>query len=181
MKPRLNALTVPETDRYWVVELEEKGQHHFQFPGFPKAGQAIECAMAYSDRAQGSGVQTANVLAGLVTGYCWYHRGMVLETEAPNLGASHDTLLAYSEKVSAELQDAGYSSTDLLAFYNQATPILLEWWSDLHGITATGVDEDDDAEPPEPEETEWTTEDGANPGPFEDTPDSSTDQSSAAA
>ena len=180
MKPRLHALTVPETDRYWSVELEDKGEYHFQFPGFPRAGQAVECAMAYHEvlGQNSSPTQVAHVVSGLFVGYCWYHRGMALEAERPNLGASHESLIAYSEAVSAELQDYGFAAPEILRMYYAAVPVLLGWWRDLHGIGGRGADPDAPTEAPEP--AEWTTEDGADPGPFTDSPDSPTEQSSAA-
>lgn len=174
MKPRLNALTVPETPRYWSVEVEEKGEHHFRFPSYSRASLAVDFRNARMTR---DGVATWIEQAGILLGMCWWHRGMELTTQPPHMGSSHQSLAEYSEAVIDELQEAGYTLAHIDVLYAAALPRMTEYTGDLIELYKPMLDkleeakaeaEAEDGEDEEPEGVEWTEDDQSNPGPFVD-------------
>jgi hypothetical protein len=130
-------LTIPDSPRYWTVDVPgagpTSGPHHFRTPYFgvatavlaalntsPASPPMIELgpeptpAEYAEQRRQALAVLTLAVpFAGLVVGACWWHRGFALESVLPLADLSPASLLAYGHEVAAELQDAEYSMLDL--------------------------------------------------------------------
>lgn len=180
MKPRLIPLEIPQTDRYWMVQLDELGEHHFRFPNYTRAALVLDYARALEGR-ESTQLQRTLDLAGVAVGFFWWHRAHELETEQPHAGASHERLSWYGESVMDELQEQGYSIGSIIQLHAGIMPRLSEYGADLF-LMQTGqrledylqekAAEDADSsglelQPAEPENgAEWTVEDGADPGPF---------------
>lgn len=113
MQPRVEPLTIPDSERYFAVDLGDKGVHHFRLPDF--TAPHIISEFASKIRHQRRADQA--MLAGLALGLCWYHRAYELETEPPEEETAR-ALRAYSRAVQGELVDAGYTNLHLLQMLN---------------------------------------------------------------
>lgn len=143
MRPRYEPLTIPESPRYFVVELA-KGRHHLRLPDFT----AIELIGEYSRRDDAGRRAHQAMLSGLAVGLCWYHRAQELETPAP-VGREVADLEEYSRAVQSELMEAGYRVTDLLALGTAAmlhiTRLRREEEQEIREVLGNGGAESDSA------------------------------------
>lgn len=115
MKPRETPLTVPDSPRYWVVDLAPRGAHHFRFPTFSRASRVLRLVTDHRWEEQTATAmgEKAPALAAVV-GACWFNRGLALDADYPTgPNVSDEALWAYGEAVCDELIDLGYSLIDL--------------------------------------------------------------------
>jgi len=98
MTPRAEVREVPTTPRYFAVDLDGRGLHHFRLPTYSDAAVLFELFEIdpFSDLV---------LWAGMAVGLCWWHRGYDLDTPIPP-GRSAGALAAYSRAVQDELLDA---------------------------------------------------------------------------
>lgn len=98
------------TDRpgYLVVDVPGKGPHHFRLP---PASRAQRIGDLYRERT-GSGTALMYEAAGAMVGAAWRHETLELEAVFPETPTT-SSLVAYSEAVQLELEEAGYSEIDL--------------------------------------------------------------------
>lgn len=112
MNPRKESLTIPDTPRYWSVEIGSKGAHHFRDMTYSKAMRMIPRLQALKPNNAASMGAPAMNLGGLAIGLTWHHRAYTLATPFPGWDGDLDD---YGDEVIGELQDAGYSLSDVTA------------------------------------------------------------------
>jgi|DEB0MinimDraft_3_1074331.scaffolds.fasta_scaffold00047_28 hypothetical protein len=118
MTPRAKALTIPDSDRYWTLELPEKGEHHFRNLTYGKAAKLVKMLKNSGLVNGGMGIESIGDLldlAGIAIGLTWWHRAYKLETPFPGWAGD---LEEYGDEVIGELQDQGYTFKDVLALVN---------------------------------------------------------------
>lgn len=122
MIPRLQPLAVPEGQRYWSVDLEARGVHHFRFPGFGLAAEACLHYYRHSPAIEAAELQVEQTAArmpilGVFIGLSWWHRAAALETVLAPDALTDAGLAAYSRAVIAELEDRDYSLSAILRMH----------------------------------------------------------------
>lgn len=115
--------TAPHRDitghRIMTVEVEGQGPYHFRFPSFSAAARYVGLLQSAGD-AENSTARLSGILdvAGYVTGACWHHPTMDLDSGgAPTIdpeGAWH----SYGDMVIDELQESGWSLSQVMALSN---------------------------------------------------------------
>ena len=130
MKARIKslALPVPLTDRYWQLNIEDRGLLTFRHPYYGVASAVVQCLIAHREDDAGLSPQATAErmlpMCGLVIGACWQHPTLELETQL-DLGKLADAdLVAYGHRVCEELQDAGWSLLDLVELLGGIAPEL---------------------------------------------------------
>jgi len=126
MKPRREALTVPDRKRYWCVELEERGEHHFRFPLFARVvmlGDVVTGMQRKGDSFSVREMMLHTGRMGAVIGACWHHRAFALETEWP-ADADEASTIAYGEAVCDELQEEDYNLLEIVDLFNSILPAI---------------------------------------------------------
>ncbi len=164
MRPLLDPRPVKDTPRYWFVETEEHGQHHFRFPSYGRAYQILHFAAATKQVPQ---IMRTFELAGIAIGFCWWHRAFDLEAKPPHKGASDRSLSEYSDQVIDELQEAGYDDTEIEELFVAVMGPLNAWADDVKAAkTPTELKKDVELDKGAPDPVAFTEEDGPDPGPF---------------
>jgi len=128
MIPRPAPLTIPATPRYWTVDLDGKGQHHFKMPTYSTIEALAEVLVDRLHLAGEDGkvnlhnvARQAHVMA-LLLGACWHHRALALEAVAPGADASPDAWVAYGVAVEEELVERGYDLLEITGLFNAVMP-----------------------------------------------------------
>ena len=163
MKPLLDPRPIKDTPRYWYVKIGVRGEHHFRFPSYGRAYQILHFASAVREVPA---LMRTFELAGLAIGLAWWHRAFDLEAEVPHKGASDRTLSEYSDQVVDELQEEGYTDSDIEDLFVAVMGPLNAWADDVKETRTpkerkTEASRDDAAEP-----EEYTEEGGPDPGPL---------------
>jgi len=118
MKPRTDLRVVPETSRYFAVDLGDQfGKFHFRFPSY---GRAAKLVGLLQDFKSGDGLDKLVDLldvAGYAIGQCWHNRGYDLDAGTPP-GTEGDGWRTYGDKVVDELQEHGLGLKDLMKVVN---------------------------------------------------------------
>jgi hypothetical protein len=122
MKGRGSPLVVPESSRYFSIDLGDKGAHHLRFPMLDTASrlQAWLMERQVPDSAGGA------LYSGAVIGAFWWHRAKRLEAALP-LRADHDAIDAYAAAVLDELQDDDYTAAEIKALGTACDEALADW------------------------------------------------------
>ena len=125
MIPRTQPLIIPDSKRYWFVELDG-GQHHWRFPYYGVASQLLKLSAKYQKRDKEAPATIERTISqfplyGAVIGSCWSHRVFSLESEAPDV-AEPDLAVyeAYGRAVIDEIQDK-YDLFEILDLFSSAT------------------------------------------------------------
>ena len=132
MKARAKPLPIPSPlpDRYWQLNIEDRGLLTFRHPYYGVASAVVQCLLAHrTDDVDLSPQATAErmlPMCGLVIGACWYDPTRELETQL-DLGKLGDAdLVAYGHRVCEELQDAGWVLLDLVELLGGIAPQLYQ-------------------------------------------------------
>ncbi len=153
MTPRATGLKIPETDRYWCVDLEgseesaangkPSGEHHFRLPNFSagfslfawvRARKNADDANTFAKDAQ----QTLQI--GLFVGACWHHRQYSLDAGTYSLRWSFEEADAYAEAVLEELAEAGYSLVQIRQLSIPCLNNLSAWMASTGGVVSAAKD-----------------------------------------
>ena len=121
-------LPVPLPDRYWQLNIEDRGLLTFRHPYYGVASAVVQCLIAHreddKDLSPQATAERMLPMCGLVIGACWYDHSLELETQL-DLGKLGDAdLVAYGHRVCEELQDAGWSLLDLVELLGGIAPEL---------------------------------------------------------
>lgn len=118
MKPRADLRVVPETSRYFAVDLgPDLGLYHFRFPSYGKAARMLGLLQGFE---KGDGLDKLVELldvAGYAIGTCWNHRAYDLSAGTPP-GVEGDGWRTYGDTVVDELQEHGLALPDLMKLVN---------------------------------------------------------------
>ena len=129
MTPRSQPLARPDPDnqRYTMVDLGERGEHHMRFPMFDHANRIQRWIIERQDPESGGGP----LYSGMLLGAFWWHRGMALEAKLPQR-ADYDAMDVYAAAVLDELQDAGYAMSDIQTLGTHCDDAMAAWIRSLH-------------------------------------------------
>lgn len=127
MRPLPAPRVIPDSPRYWSVDLAGKGMHHFRYPVISvRMGlMAIIGELApHLDGARGdveAGIKPnladASVLAekgAPILGACWFHRGLEFEARYPS-PVTPEGLADYGMEIQNELADQGYTDNQTMS------------------------------------------------------------------
>jgi hypothetical protein len=123
MRIHKTALVIPESKRYFCVDLPGKGLQHFKICYYGVATALSKLAAEqpfYEDDERTEMQKVADMLPYIsaMIGACWFNRSQSLEVAFPFTDLSVSSLLEYGSKVSEELQDAEYTLLDLIDMFN---------------------------------------------------------------
>ncbi len=117
MIPRPEVREIPDSDRYFSVELGDD-DYHFRFPSYGMAARLITPLTAFED---GDGMERLVELLDLVgytAGLCWWHRAYDLEAGPAPRSLEGEEWRLYGDAVVDELQEHGLKLPDILAMLN---------------------------------------------------------------
>lgn len=115
MRARFEPLQIPQSPRYFAVEIEGRDVHHFRMPP-PEHAYKLGDWWAADEQAgelTGMGISASHLRVGAaLVGFFWWHRGQEMQAVRP-LILDDESLRRYSLEVQEELTDAGYSVLDI--------------------------------------------------------------------
>ena len=122
MKRRAIPLTTTRTGspRFWFVDVPERGEHTFRAPSYALGGAVMDAlSRHYPDPTPGDWSVNEDRThkldgAGALVGACWWHAQFELETPPPPFSLTASDLDRYGRAVADELQDAGYTATEII-------------------------------------------------------------------
>lgn len=140
MTPRAEARVVPDSDRYWCVEVDGD-DYHFRFPTYGKAAGLVELL---SELKEGDGLDKLVTLvdvAGYAMGVCWFNRGYDLEAgRPPRLDVQANNWRDYGDSVIDELQERGIKLAGIMKLTNSLIEQLGERLGEVDEADTEGND-----------------------------------------
>jgi hypothetical protein len=110
MKTRMEPLVAVDKPGHFVVDVADKGPHHFRLPALSQTQRIADYwnARPVSD--------DAHILeqAGITIGLAWRHESLEIEAVYPDDNPTDAALTTYSIAVQRELEEAGYTMADVI-------------------------------------------------------------------
>lgn len=120
MTPRSTVRTIPDSDRYFAVDLGEPlGDFEFRFPSYAQAARMVGLLQALQE---GDGIARLVELldvAGYAIGSCWYNRGYDLTAGAAPIVLEGQAWREYGDSVIDELQEHGVKLSGVMTLVNR--------------------------------------------------------------
>lgn len=126
MNPRTTPRVVPDTDRYWAVELSTFGRIDFRFPYFAVAVGLMEYVGKSNPGTEPTMHDVVKLLPvmGASIGLCWFHE--TLDLDATTDPHDPSTFEAYGHAVADELQEAGIGLNAIVSIFNVVVQAMSE-------------------------------------------------------
>lgn len=131
MKPRSKPLIIPSPlpNRYWTVDVRDRGLHVFRHPYYGVAGAIAQALASLAEEGEGQEKKSLHdqaiatlPAAGMFIGACWHHPLYELETQLQLNDLSPESLVAYGNAVCDELQESDYDLLDLVELFGKLAP-----------------------------------------------------------
>lgn len=131
MITRTQLRVVPETDRYFTVDIPDQGPFHFRFPSYGKAATLVGLLQGLE---QGDGLEKLVGLldvAGYTIGVCWFNKAFDLDAGKPPRSSDGDAWAAYGDAVVDDLQEEGLTLPAVMLMVNTIITQLAENLSEV--------------------------------------------------